>query len=86
MPMRSATIKDKAGNPCTTPEEQQDRWRRRFASIPDIQLQFDPEEMEKVKQRPIRTEKKQLIISYVMERQMESPISFQKWSRQLAVR
>lgn len=56
VPMRSPTIRDEAGNPCTTPEEQQDRWRRHFASILNIQSQFDPEEMEKVKQRPIRAE------------------------------
>ena len=50
--MRSPTIKDENGNPCTSLQEQQLRRRRYFASVLNIQSQFDHNELEKVKQRP----------------------------------
>ena len=54
--MRSPVIKDEVGNPCTSLQEQQQRWRRHFAGVLNIQSQFDTEELAKVKQRPLHPE------------------------------
>ena len=54
IPMRSAVVCDKQGNACTTPEEQQQRWKRHFSHILNIQSSYDEKELQKVKQRPPR--------------------------------
>ena len=46
----SVSIKDENSNPCTTPSAKQQRWRRHFTRVLDVQSQFNPEEMEKVRQ------------------------------------
>ena len=46
VPMRSTAIRDENGNPCSTLEDQQERWRRHFASILNTQSQFDHTEIE----------------------------------------
>ena len=56
VPTRSATIRDEEGNSCYTPEDQQQRWRRHFTKILNITSEFSLEELEKVKQRPVRSE------------------------------
>ena len=33
VPMRAVVVKDEEGNPCKTPEAQQQRWRRHFSEI-----------------------------------------------------
>ena len=60
VPMRAPAIRDENGNPCTTLEDQQERWRRHFASILNTQSQFDPTEIERVKQRPVRMQMAEL--------------------------
>lgn len=54
VPLRSATVRDEDGNLCSTPELQQQRWRRHFTKILNIQSQFDAEELESARQRPLR--------------------------------
>ena len=55
VPVKSAAVKDENGNVCTTLEAQGERWRRHFAKILNIQSEFD-EELERVRQRPLRPE------------------------------
>ena len=52
----SVSIKEENGNPCTTPSAKQQRWRRNFTRVLNVQSQLDPEEMEKVRQRPLRSD------------------------------
>lgn len=47
-------MKDEDGNVCCTPEEQQQRWMRHFTNILNIASEFTLEELEKVRQRPVR--------------------------------
>ena len=54
VPSRLATVADEEGNPCTTVEAQQQRWRRHFTEILNIQSQFNQAEIEKARQRPVR--------------------------------
>ena len=54
--VRSPVVKDENGNPCTSLQEQQQRWRRYFEGVLNNQSQFDAEELEKVKQRSLRPE------------------------------
>ena len=56
VPSMSVSIKDKNGNSCITPSAKQKRWRRHFTRVLDVQSQFNPEEMEKVRQRPLRSD------------------------------
>ena len=56
VPARLATVTDEEGNPCTTAEAQQQRWRRHFSKILNIQSQFKEDEIMRAKQRPIRQE------------------------------
>ena len=37
VPSRSATINDEEGNPCTSPQAQQQRWRRHFTTVLNLQ-------------------------------------------------
>ena len=54
VPARLATVVDEEGNACTTVEAQQQRWRRHFTKILNIQSQFNEVEIRKAKQRPIQ--------------------------------
>ena len=54
VPVRSGTIKDELGNPCTSAEEREQRWRRHFTGVLNQQSQFNAEELERVVQRPLR--------------------------------
>ena len=56
MPVKTAVVKDEDGNTCTTAKVQQERWRRHFTKILNIQNDFDVEELRKVRQRPPRPE------------------------------
>ena len=56
IPTRTAVVKDENGNSCNTPESQQQRWRRHFTNVLNLQSEFSVEELERVKQRPIRPE------------------------------
>ena len=54
--MKSAAVKHENGNACTTLEAQGERWRRHFTKILNIQSDLDEEELERVRQRPLRPE------------------------------
>jgi hypothetical protein len=54
VPTRSTIVKDEDGNVCSTPEEQQQRWRRHFTKILNITSEFSMEELDAVRQRPLR--------------------------------
>ena len=54
VPVRVAAVKDEDGNACTTTEAQQERWKRHFSKVLNIQSQFDVEELSR--QRPTRSE------------------------------
>ena len=50
IPVRRATIKDEEGHLCTTTQEQQERWRRHFSTVLNIQSHHNATEMEKTRQ------------------------------------
>ncbi len=54
IPRRTGNIKDEEGQPCTSAEKNQQRWRRHFTAILNVESHFIPEEMGKVRQRPLR--------------------------------
>ena len=54
VPVRTTAVKDEDGNMCDTPELQQQRWRRHFTKILNLQSEFSMEELSKVRQRPLR--------------------------------
>ena len=54
VPVKCACVRDEEGNMCNTPKEQQERWRRHFAKVLNIQSQFDEQEIRKARQRPTR--------------------------------
>ena len=54
IPVRRATIKDVEGHLCTKTQEQQERWRRHFSTVLNIQSHHNATEMEKTRQRPTR--------------------------------
>ena len=56
VPVKAAVVKDEDGNTCATAKAQQERWKRHFTKILNIQSGFDVEELRKVKQRPPRPE------------------------------
>ena len=56
IPTRTAVVKDENGNSCSTPELQQQRWRRHFSNVLNLQSDFSVEELERVRQRPMRPE------------------------------
>ena len=60
VPVRTATVRDEEGNVCDSPEEQQQRWRRHFTKILNIQSEFSAEELERVRQRPVRQDMEEL--------------------------
>ena len=45
IPVRTAVVRDEDGNDCPTVEAQQERWRRHFTNILNIQSDFDTEEL-----------------------------------------
>ena len=49
-------MKDEDSNSCRTPENQQQRWQRHFTKILSSASEFSLEELEKAKQRPIRSD------------------------------
>ena len=49
LPSVSVSIKDENGNPCTTSYAKQQHWQRYFTRVLNVQSQFDPEEIEKVR-------------------------------------
>ena len=52
VPVRTAMVRDKDGNECTSAEAQQERWKRHYTKILNIQSEFDVEKLRKVKQQP----------------------------------
>ena len=56
VPMRAVVVKDEEGNPCKTPEAQQQRWRRHFSEILNLPSEFSLDELELVRQRPVRVD------------------------------
>ena len=56
VPSRSVTIQDEDGNPCITPKAQQQRWKRHFTKVLNVQSHFIMEEVQRARQRPLRTQ------------------------------
>ena len=56
IPTRCITIKDEDGISCTTTESQEERWRRHFTNVLNVRSKYSEEEVDKVRQRPVRTE------------------------------
>ena len=52
--VRMATVMDEEENACNIPEQQQQRWKRYFAKLLNIQSEFDEERLQKARQRPLR--------------------------------
>ena len=51
---RTGTIKDEEGYPCTSVDAQQQRWRRHFTGILNVESQYNHEELDRIRQRPMR--------------------------------
>ncbi len=45
VPLKSVVVRDENGDLCSTPELQQQRWRRYFTQVPNVQSQFDELEL-----------------------------------------
>ena len=56
VPVKMTVVREENGNPCSSPEAQQQRWRRHFSDILNLQSNFSAEELEMVRQRPLRPE------------------------------
>ena len=54
IPSRLNTILDEEGNICVTTDAQQQRWRRHFTKVLNLQSQFNVNEIMKARQRPVR--------------------------------
>ena len=54
IPQRTGIIKDEDRQPCTSVDAKQQRWRRHFTSILNIESQFNHEELDRIRQRPMR--------------------------------
>ena len=54
IPQRTGIIKDEGGESCTSVDAKQQRWRRNFTSILNIGSQFNHEELDRIRQRPMR--------------------------------
>ena len=52
--IRHTTIKDEERHLCTTVQEQQERWRRHFSNMLNMQSHHSETEIEKTRQRPMR--------------------------------
>ena len=53
VPSKVITINDESGEPCSTPASQQQCWRRHFTKVLNMRSQYQPVEMEKVRQREV---------------------------------
>ena len=51
LPSTTVTINNEDGNPLS---DEQQRWRRHLSTVLNVQSQFEREELEKVRQRPLR--------------------------------
>ena len=51
VPTRVVAICDESGEPCSTPTEQHQRWRRHFTMVLNVRSQFDGAELAEVRQR-----------------------------------
>ena len=51
VPTRVIAICDESGEPCSTPTEQHQRWRRHFIKVLNVRSQFDGAELAEVRQR-----------------------------------
>jgi len=56
VPVRVYVVRDEEGRLCKAPEAQQQRWRRHISAILNLQSEFSMEELELVKQRPVKDE------------------------------
>ena len=56
VPRRTVAVRDETGAVCDTPKVQQQRWRRHFCQILNLQSEFDVEELTKVRQRQVHTD------------------------------
>ena len=54
VPRRTGSIKNEEGHRCITVEETQQRWRRPFTKVLNIESHFNTTELDKVRQRPVR--------------------------------
>ena len=54
IPVHVTVMKDEEGNLCTTPDSRQQRWRRHFTKVLNVQSLFDWDEVNSVKQRVVR--------------------------------
>ena len=54
IPQRTGNIKDEDGEPCTSVDAKQQRWRRHFNGILNVESHFNQEELDRVRQRPMR--------------------------------
>ena len=53
LPSMVITISDESGEQCNTPASQQQCWRRHFTKVLNVKSQYQPAELEKVKQREV---------------------------------
>jgi len=60
VPVRCSVVKDEEGNVCASVKEQQERWKRHFHNILNILSEFSMEQLEMMKQRPIRPDMERL--------------------------
>ena len=51
VPTRVVAICDESGEPCCTPTEQYQHWRRHFTKVLNVRRQFDSAEHAEVRQR-----------------------------------
>ena len=51
VPTRVVAICDESGEPCSTPTEQHQHWRRHFTKVLNVRSQFDGAELAEVRQR-----------------------------------
>ena len=56
VPMRTAIVKNEDGSFCSTPVSHQQRWRRHFTKVLNIESVFSDSEVESVRQWPEREE------------------------------
>jgi hypothetical protein len=77
---------DEEGNPCTTVEAQQQRWRRHFTKILNTQSQFNEAEIKKARQRPVRhqlDERCAMLLATLRMGKLEVHLaSYRKWLKQ----
>ena len=51
VPTRVVAICDESGEPCSTPTEQHQRWRRHFTKVLNVRSQIDGAELAEVRKR-----------------------------------